>query len=617
MSAIANLTLAMPLALTAVAAAQDGSKGTLPVRRDVTFVSQDATLAGHLYLPPDYQGQRQLPAVVVTGAWTTVKEQMPGSYAAELARRGFAALAFDFRGWGGSQGEPRFLEDPERKTQDIVAAAAFLAARPEVDAARVGGLGVCASAGYMSDAARRSPDIRALALVAPWLHDRQIVEAVYGGKEGVAGLLAKGRAAQASETPVIIEAASTTNADALMYQAPYYTETDRGLIPEYDNLFNVASWEPWLTYDGIRVADVLQTPTLAVHSKAAVIPDGVTEFVRRMGRRASILWLDEVSQFDFYDQPEPVRASSNAVAEHFRSTFERQRDVAAVTSLVEGVAVLADLGQFEALQDLYAEEVHVDYSSLSGQPAATVPAAELMRQWAAVLPGFDRTRHSLSNVVAEVDGDRAVVTADVTADHYVADLFWQVRGEYRYELGRSAGAWRIETHRLSLNGESGTRDAVELAIEGAASSPVRYLVRQRTSQAVRDFLTSLEEKDMTKLASLWAEDAVQDMPFSPEGFPKRVSSRDKLIEHYAAWPESSGDADFTSALAFYTMQDPEWVFATFRGKVDIVSTGRLYEQTYGGLFHVVNGKIKLFREYYDPAAFAYAFGLTEGGSFHK
>ena len=40
------------------------------------------------------------------------------------------------------------------------------------------------------------------------------------------------------------------------------------------------------------------------------------------------------------------------------------------------------------------------------------------------------------------------------------------------------------------------------------------------------------------------------------------------------------------------MQDPEWVFATFLGRVDIIPTGRAYRQTYGGLFHVVNGEIR-------------------------
>lgn len=66
-----------------------------------------------------------LPAAVVTGAWTTVKEQMAGTYARELAARGFAALTFDLSGWGQSDGEPRYVEDYVQKTADIKEAAGF------------------------------------------------------------------------------------------------------------------------------------------------------------------------------------------------------------------------------------------------------------------------------------------------------------------------------------------------------------------------------------------------------------------------------------------------------------------------------------------------------------
>ncbi len=151
----------------------------------------------------------------------------------------------------------------------------------------------------------------------------------------------------------------------------------------------------------------------------------------------------------------------------------------------------------------------------------------------------------------------------------------------------------------------------------AASNPSPYILRQKTQQAVRDFLTALEKKDMEKFASVWAEDAVQDMPYAPEGFPNQVNGKNNLIAHYAAWPDNSGNADFTSQLVFYPMQNPEMIFVEFKGDVDIIPTSRKYEQHYGGLFHVENGKIKLFREYFGPEPFKYAFGLDEDGAFHK
>jgi dienelactone hydrolase len=292
------------------------------VKQAVNFESENQIIAGTLFLPNDYQQGHKLPAVVVTGAWTTVKEQMPSTYASKLADAGYVALVFDFRGWGESQGDIKYLEDPTRKTQDIHAAVDYLASRPEVQSERVAGLGICASAGYMSDAAASNPKIKSLALVAPWLHNAEIVDVVYGGEEGVRALISITREAESSESPIYLEAASLSNENAVMYQVPYYTEKDRGLIPEYDNKFNVASWEPWLTYDAIKTARVFEKPALLVHSEAAAIPQGAKEFQKIAGDNVELLMLDNVSQFDFYDQPQAVETASRAVLEHFKKSLK-------------------------------------------------------------------------------------------------------------------------------------------------------------------------------------------------------------------------------------------------------------------------------------------------------
>lgn len=301
----------------------------------------------------------------------------------------------------------------------------------------------------------------------------------------------------------------------------------------------------------------------------------------------------------------PVHAESN------------KKDEAAIKTIVESIGTLADTRNFEALEKLYAPEIKMDYTSLNGGDMELKSSQTLMAEWAGVLPGFDVTRHAISNIKVTIKGSAAIATADVIAEHYVNDLFWQVKGDYQYELVKDDNHWLVTAHRFNLQDEFGTRDVFNFAVENAKKNPVSYVIRRKTQQAVRDFLTALEEKDMIKFASVWAEDAVQDMPFSPEGFPKRVSGKDKLLEHYGAWPEVSGEnSDFTSKLVFYPMVDPEIVFVEFKGNVNIIPTDRVYSQTYGGLFHVENGKIKLFREYYDPAKFKYAFGLDEGGKFN-
>lgn len=48
--------------------------------KEVTFESQGETLVGNLYLPDDYVAGQELPGVVVTGSWTSVKGQMSDLY---------------------------------------------------------------------------------------------------------------------------------------------------------------------------------------------------------------------------------------------------------------------------------------------------------------------------------------------------------------------------------------------------------------------------------------------------------------------------------------------------------------------------------------------------------
>ena len=176
-----------------------------------------------------------------------------------------------------------------------------------------------------------------------------------------------------------------------------------------------------------------------------------------------------------------------------------------------------------------------------------------------------------------IEGDRATATADVIADHYLDANYWQVVGQYEYRLVKQADEWLITDMTFILLSETGDRAIVNLAAERAALEPDSYLQQPQAQQVVRDFLTSLETKDMDAFAAVWTEDAVQDMPFSPEGFPKRVEGRENLIQHYAAWPEISGSANFTDELVRYPMTDPNLVLAEWCGVIDIIRTGRRYE----------------------------------------
>jgi fermentation-respiration switch protein FrsA (DUF1100 family) len=248
----------------------------MTTRHTVTFPSGEVTLTGHLFLP-DSGGP--VPGVVVAGTWTSVKEQMADRYAERLADRGCAALSFDFTGFGESEGEPRDCESPTGKVSDIRNAITYLDGHEAVASGRIGALGVCAAAMYLSAAAAEDPRLRSLALIAPWIHDAEICREVYGGEEGVTERLEAAAEARrlhekTGEVTYVPVVSGTDPRAAMPYEIDFYLNPDRGGIPQWPNRFAVMAWEGWLTFDGIALAPRVDRPVVIVHSEDAAIPEG-------------------------------------------------------------------------------------------------------------------------------------------------------------------------------------------------------------------------------------------------------------------------------------------------------------------------------------------------------
>lgn len=140
----------------------------------VTFHNRyGITLAADLYVPKNTEGR--LPAIAVSGPFGAVKEQSSGLYAQALAEMGFLTIAFDPSFTGESGGEPRYVASPDINTEDFCAAVDYLLSRDDVDAERVGILGICGWGGMALNAA--AIDTRIKATVTITMYDMSRVNA--------------------------------------------------------------------------------------------------------------------------------------------------------------------------------------------------------------------------------------------------------------------------------------------------------------------------------------------------------------------------------------------------------------------------------------------------------
>lgn len=142
--------------------------------RKVTFTNRyGITLAADMYVPKQAEGK--LPAIAVSGPFGAVKEQSSGLYAMTLAERGFLTIAFDPSYTGESGGEPRYVASPDINTEDFCAAVDFLSICEQVDADRIGILGICGWGGMALNAA--AIDTRIKATVTATMYDMSRVNA--------------------------------------------------------------------------------------------------------------------------------------------------------------------------------------------------------------------------------------------------------------------------------------------------------------------------------------------------------------------------------------------------------------------------------------------------------
>ncbi len=249
--------------------------------KKVTFVNRyGIELAADMYTPKGAQGK--LPAIAVSGPFGAVKEQSSGLYAQHMAERGFVAIAFDPSYTGESGGEPRRMASPDINTEDFLAAVDFLSVQDNVDAERIGIIGICGWGGMAVNAAAIDPRIKAT--VASTMYDMTKVtkEGYFGSEDTPAQRMEKRKAMAAQRTEDYRNGTYKRAGgvvDPLPDDAPYfvkdyydYYKTKRGYHERSGNStdgWNVTGCQSFLNQPLLAWAHEIETPVLLIHGEKA------------------------------------------------------------------------------------------------------------------------------------------------------------------------------------------------------------------------------------------------------------------------------------------------------------------------------------------------------------
>lgn len=297
--------------------------------KKITFHNRyGITLAADLYMPKGAEGK--LPAIAVSGPFGAVKEQSSGLYAQAMAERGFLTIAFDPSFTGESGGTPRNVASPDINTEDFQAAVDYLSVQDNVDADKIGIIGICGWGGMALNAA--ALDTRIKATVAATMYDMTRVNAkgYFDSEDSEAARYEKRKALNVQRT---VDYKNGTYAraggvvDPLPEDAPFfvkdyhaYYKTERGYHARSLNSnegWNVTSTLSFLNMPILQYSQEIRSAVLLIHGeKAHSCYFSRDAFSKLTGDNKELMIIPDVSHTDLYDRMDVIPFGK--IAEFFR-----------------------------------------------------------------------------------------------------------------------------------------------------------------------------------------------------------------------------------------------------------------------------------------------------------
>ena len=287
--------------------------------KSITFKNGLLDVAGDLRLPDEFDEAGRYAALVVVTPGSSVKEQIGANYGSRMTDRGYVTLVFDPSYQGQSSGEPRDLEDPAARVEDVRCAIDYLTTLPYVDEDRIGILGVCAGGGYTVAASMTEHRIKAVGTVVPVNLGRAFrqgdgtaapvdtLEAV--GKQRTAEARG-GEPRRDPWLPDTVEQAKEAGVDIDTMDAVEFYRTPRGFNKYSTNRRFFRSNAAILGFDAFHLAEELLTQPIQIVVGGRIgttgsFADGHLLW-EKCPQKREILVVEGAGHYDMYDKPEYV-----------------------------------------------------------------------------------------------------------------------------------------------------------------------------------------------------------------------------------------------------------------------------------------------------------------------
>ena len=296
----------------------------------VTFANRfGITLAADLYRPKHVAGK--LAALAVSGPFGAVKEQASGLYAQTMAERGHLAIAFDPSYTGESGDFPRRLSSPDINTEDFSAAVDYLSCRDDVDAERIGIIGICGWGGIAVNAAAADTRIKATLASTSYIMTEVGTKGYFDSEDSAEQRMQARRAFSAQRT-VDFRTGEYLRAggvvDPLPEDAPQfvkdyhdYYKTPRGYHERSGNStdgWNATSNIPWSNTNLLQFAHEIESAVMVLHGeKAHSRYMGERIFEKLRGDNKELLIVEGASHCDLYDGGDNGAIPWDAIAAFF------------------------------------------------------------------------------------------------------------------------------------------------------------------------------------------------------------------------------------------------------------------------------------------------------------